>query len=71
MKDIKEIRVGVVITIAGVFATGTLAWAAWVSNTLYSQNGSLNSVSASVVDVQNTTHAIENILLNRNSVSVK
>ncbi len=71
MKYAQEIRIGLIITAAGVIATAFIGYNAWLADTVYTQNGTLSSLQSTTNDTQQTVHTIEDLLLNHGAVTVK
>ena len=68
-KTISELKTGITITIVGIVVSGIIGFDAWVVTTLYTNNGQIGSLNASVEDTKNTTHEILSVLLSNQKIS--
>ncbi len=68
MKALTEIKIGIIVTIAGIIVTAILGFDGWVAQTLYTNNGQISTLTANTEDTRNTVHQVLDVLLQKTSI---
>ena len=69
MKQLTEMRVGLIIAIATILFGVFVGYQAWLGQSIYTLNGQIGTVTADTSDTKTTTHEILSVLLNKTSIS--